>query len=295
VSRKFDRSAAAAALLLFAYASPALAQGHRGLGKTKGHALPDPAIPGTGVRQFGVWLEDATVSPAGRGWASFGLGYTSAPFGHEWDAPSVDAGLGLLPRVQFAVTAPFTKVSYTDGTTTRGLGDVYLAAKVGILDPAAAGRSFGIAVAPVVEFLSSGSVPEGGARTHWAIPVALEKRFEKCRVYGTVGYFSRGAIYGSAAVEVPLTTRITATGVLSHSRSLEDDPLSDAQDLSRTRWDLSGGAAYFFTPTATLYASVGRTVSRVDANASSFTAAAGVSLGFQHRLSGRGQPGTPSK
>ena len=283
----FDRGAAAAALLFFFGASPLLAQGHRGLGTTRGHGAPDPVIPGTGVRQFGIWLEDATVSPTGQGWASFGIGFTDAPFGHQWDAPSVDAGLGLLPRVQVAVTAPFTKLSYTDGTTTRGLGDVYLATKVGILDPAAQGRSFGIAVAPVVEFLSSGSVPEGGSRVHWAIPVALEKRFEKCRVYGTFGYFSRGVLYGSAAVEVPVTGRITATGVLSHSRSLEDDPLSDSQGLSRTRWDLSGGAAYFFSPRATFYASMGRTVSQMDANASSFSAAAGVSFGFQHRLSGR--------
>ena len=128
----------------------------------------------------------------------------------------MDAGLGVLPRVQFAITAPVTKVSYTDGTTTRGLGDVYLAVKLGLLDPAAEGRSFGIAVAPVVEFLSSGSVPEGGARVHWALPLALEKRFERWRAYGTVGYFSRGAIYGSAAGEVPLTEKLTATGVLSH-------------------------------------------------------------------------------
>jgi len=294
VRRTLDRGAAAAALLFFIFASPLLAQGHRGLGTTVGHGAPDPAIPGTGVRQFGIWLEDATVSPTGQGWASFGIGYTDAPFGHQWDAPSVDAGLGLLPRVQFAVTAPFTKVSYTDGTTNRGLGDVYLAAKVGILDPTAEGRSFGIAVAPVVEFLSSGSVPEGDGRVHWALPLALEKRFEKCRTYGTIGYFSRGAIYGSAAVEVPVTGRLTLTGVLSHSRSLEDDPLSDAQGLSRTRSDLSGGAAYFFTPRATLYASMGRTVSRVDANASSFTAAAGVSFGFQHRLSRR-WPGGSTK
>ena len=229
--RTLDRSAASAALLFFISASPLLAQGHRGLGTTRGHGAPDPVIGGTGIRQFGIWLEDATVSPTGQGWASFGIGYTDAPFGHQWDAPSVDAGLGLLPRVQFAITAPFTKVSYADGTTTRGLGDVYLAMKLGLLDPAAEGRSFGIAVAPVVEFLSSGSVPEGGARVHWALPLALEKRFERWRAYGTVGYFSRGAIYGSAAGEVPLTEKLTATGVLSLSRSLEDDPLSDAQGL----------------------------------------------------------------
>jgi hypothetical protein len=296
VSRTFGRSAAAVALLLVVSAAPVAAQGHRGLGKTKRHGAPDPVIPGTGVRQFGIWLEDASLSPVGQGWASFGIGYTSAPFGHQWDAPSMDAGVGLLPRVQVGVTAPFTKISYTDGTTDRGLGDVYLAVKVGILDPAAEGRTFGLAVTPIVEFLSAGSVPQASSRTHWAIPLALEKRFEKFRTYGTVGYFSRGAVFASAAFEMPLNEKLTATATLSHARSIEDDPLSEARDLSPTRWDVSGGAAYFFTPRVTLNGSIGRTISSIDANASSLSVAAGMSFGFQHRLSGRRQqPGAPSK
>jgi hypothetical protein len=288
VRRTLDRSAAAAALLFFISASPLAAQGHgRGLGKTKGHAAPDPTIAGTGIRQFGVWLDDATISPAGQGWATFGIGYTRALFGNQWDAPSTDAGLGLSRRAQLAVSAPLTKVRYTDGTTQRGLGDAYVAMKVGLVDPTATGRSFGVAVAPVVEFLSSGSVPDGGSRVHWALPLAVEKRFEKFRAYGTVGYFSRGSVFASGALEVPVNEKVTATATLSHSRSLKDDPLSDAQELASSRWDVSGGAVYFFSPKATLYGSVGRTISRLDANGSSLSVGAGVSFGFQHRLSGR--------
>ena len=290
------RGAAAAALLaVFFSASPAAAQGKgRGLGKGK-HAAPpapeasapgDPSV-GTGIRQFGVWLEDATISPGGRGWVTFGVGYAKAPFGHQWDVPSIDAGIGVSRRTQVAITAPFTRLRYTDGTSSRGLGDVYLATKVGLLDPSASGRSFGLAVAPVLELLSSGSVPDGQGRVNWALPLALEKRFTRFRTYGTVGYFSRGAAFASAAVEVPLSQKVTATAVLSHARSLESDPLSDALALSPTRWDLGGSAVYFLNPSATLYASLGRTVSRQDANASSISVSAGVSLGFQHRLSGR--------
>src|SRR6185503_14671290 len=131
------------------------------------------------------------------------------------------------------------------------------------------------------------SVPEGGSRLHWALPLALEKRFEKLRAYGAVGYFSRGSVFASGALEVPLTSRVTATATLSHSRSLGDDPVSDELDLGSTRWDLSGGAVFFFSPKATFYGSVGRTVSRQDANASSLAVSAGVSLGFQHRMGGR--------
>jgi hypothetical protein len=196
-------------------------------------------------------------------------------------------GVGVAPRLQVAVTAPFSKITYTDGTKDRGLGDVYVAAKLGLLDPTAEGRTFGIAVAPVFEFLSAGSVPDGGARVHWALPIAIEKRFTNFRAYGTAGYFSRGSVFASGALEVPLNEKVTATAALSHSRSLKDDPLSDALQLARSRWDLSGGAVYFFSPRATFYGSVGRTVSRLDANGSSLSVAAGVSFGFQHRISGR--------
>jgi hypothetical protein len=292
VHRVSGRGAALAALLLFISAGPAAAQGHgRGLGKTKGHRSTPGGLPtgvaGTGIRQFGVWLDDATISPTGKGWATFGIGYSRAPFGNQWDAPSVDAGLGISPRVQFAVTAPFSKVSYTDGTVDRGLGDVYLAVKLGVIDPTATGRSFGVAVAPVVEVLSAGSVPDGGSRVHWALPVAVEKRFAKCRAYGTAGYFSRGSVFASGALEVPLNAKVTATATVSHTRSLHQDPLSDELQLARRRWDMSGGAVYFFSPSATLYGSVGRTVSRLDANGSSLTVGAGVSFGFQHRIEGR--------
>jgi len=276
-----------AALLLVSLATPAAAQGKgRGLGKGKNPPADVPAIPGAGVRQFGVWLDDATVSPKGRGWATFGVGYWRAPFGHQWDVPSLDAGIGVSRRVQVAVTVPLSHVTYTEGSSARGLGDAYLAVKVGLLDPEAKGRSFGVAVAPVVELLGSGSVQEGATRVFWALPVIVERRFQGFRAYGTLGYFSRGAVFLSGAVEVPINAKVTATGTLSHSRSLENDPLSDAELLARSRWDVSGGAVYFFTPKLTLYGSLGRTISRLDANASSLAVSAGVSLGFQHRIGG---------
>jgi len=288
-------SAAVAALLLLVLASPAAAQG-RGRGVGRGRNAPAPTIPGTGIRQFGVWLDDATLSPAGQGWATFSVGYTRAPFGRQWDAPSVDTGIGLRQRIQIALSAPLSRVDYTDGTTTRSVGDAYGAVKVALFDPTEEGRSFGLAIVPVVELLSKDSVQEGAGRVFWAIPVAVEKRFEKLRTYGTVGYFSRGSAFAAGAVEVPLNEKFTGTATLSLARSVKDDPLSDAQDLARTRSDLSAGAVYFFSPKATFFASVGRTLSRIDANASSLSVSAGVSFGFQHRIGGTEQPGkTPHR
>lgn len=282
------RSAAAAALLLLTLSSSAAAQGRgRGLGRghqASGAADPSPgapAIAGTGARQFGVWLDDATLPPQGKGWMTFGVGYWRSTFGHQWDAPSFDAGLGLSRRVQIGVTAPVSRASYADGSSVSGLGDTYVAVKIGLIDPSASGRSYGLAVAPVIEVLGSGSVQEGDKRVHWALPVAFERRFQGFRAYGAAGYFSRGAVFGSAAVEVPASAKVTLTGALSYARSLETDALSDARQLARDRWDVTASGTYALTPTATLFGSVGRTISRLDENASSLALGAGVSLGFQ--------------
>jgi hypothetical protein len=136
----------------------------------------------------------------------------------------------MPPRIQIALSAPFTRVDYVDGTTTRGMGDAYGAVKMTLLDPAEEGRPFGLAIIPVVEFLSTSSVEEGAGRTFWALPVAIEKRFESFRTYGTVGYFSRGSAFAAGAAEVPVSSKVTVTGTLSYARSLEDDPLAEELD-----------------------------------------------------------------
>jgi hypothetical protein len=277
-------------LLMVLIASPAFAQG-KSLGKGRGAKPPAPAapspdaqqqqtIPGTGVRHFGVWLDDASFLPKGKGWATFGIGYWRSMFGHQWDLPSMDAGWTVDRRFQVGMSTPISRASYDDGTTTRGIGDTYLSAKVGLIDPDTSGRNWGLAVVPVVEILSSGSIMEGDSRYHWAIPVTAERRFERFRVYGAGGYFSRGSVFGAGAVEVPVSSRVVVTGTLSHARSLKDDQLSDALELSKSRYDLAGGAMYVLTPTTTLFGSIGRTISRADANASSIALSGGVSFGF---------------
>jgi hypothetical protein len=280
------RSAALAALLLLAATCPATAQSlGRGLGRPRSTAPArrpgETLIPGRGVRQFGTWLDDATVLGEGKGWTTIGAGYSRALFGHQWDAPSVDAGIGLGKHLQIAVNAPFSRVAYTDGSSLRGLGDAYVVAKIGLVDPEASGRTFGIALAPMLEVLSSGSVRVGEKRAYWALPVMFERRFSTLRVYGTAGYFSRGAAFGSGALELPLSSKVAVTGAVSHTRSVHSDPLSDARRLSPRRWDITGSATCALTSKATLFGSVGRTVSPLDENGSSLTLGAGLSLGFE--------------
>src|SRR6185436_7805322 len=92
-----------AACGLLAASAPSAAQGN-GHGNAYGHfkstvsapAAAAPAgsaqIPGTGVRNFGSWLDDASVMDPGTGYVSFGLGIWKTPVYREIDLPTVDSG-----------------------------------------------------------------------------------------------------------------------------------------------------------------------------------------------------------
>jgi hypothetical protein len=276
-------------------ASPAAAQG-KGKGLSKGRG-PTPAVapvsssasvavPGAGIRQFGAWLDDASLLEPGSALTAISLGVVRSAGGRQTDFPIVDASIGLTPRVQIGLTLPYYRLTFTDGSRAAGLGDVYLASKIGVVDPAKTSSGFGLAVSPLLEVLADAD-PLAGRRFHVGLPVSVEWRQPKYRLYGSSGWFSRGAFFTSGAVEIPLTERVVATGVLSHTRSLKDDPDADAIGMSKARTDLMGGAAFFATPSVAIYGSLGRTISAQDANAASFMLGAGVSMTFAGPTPGR--------
>jgi hypothetical protein len=283
------------------WASSASAQGNgnglaKGLSKGRGPApvttsapAPDPATAGAplyGIRQFGSWLDDATLTEPGGGWAAISFGFVRSAGGHQTDFPVGDVGLGLAPRVQVGVTLPYYRLTLTDGSQAAGLGDVYLNAKIGLVDPAKTTSGVGLAVIPMVEVLNTPDPVDGG-RFHLALPVAVEWRRSRYRVYGSTGLFSRGSIFGSGAVEVPLTERVIVTGILSHTRALNEDPTADALGLSKARTDLTGAAAFIATSSIAFYGSIGRTISAQDANAASIMLSGGLSISFARAPTGR--------
>jgi hypothetical protein len=280
-------------------ASSALAQGNgngqaKGLSKGRGPAVstaaPAPdATAGTslyGIRQFGSWLDDASLAEPGGGWVAVSLGFVRSAGGHQTDFPVGDVGLGLAPRVQIGLTLPYYRLTLTDGSQAAGLGDVYLNAKIGLIDPAQTTSGFGVAVIPMVEVLNNAD-PISGGRFHLALPVSVEWRQSRYRIYGSSGWFSRGSFFGSGAVEVPLNDRFIVTGVLSHTRALNEDSTADALGLSKARTDLTGGAAFIATSSIALYGSVGRTISTQDANAASIMLSGGLSVSFARTPTGR--------
>ena len=306
------RSAAAAIAImsLAVAATPAAAQGNGNglaLGRYKNKSKPPsstttstptssgpsaPAVeiatPIAGVRQFGSWLDDASLVEPSHGYASISIGHYRSVVGRQTDFPVVDGALGITPRLQLGVSVPYHRLSFDDGSRIAGLGDVYLSTKVSLIAPENTTNHFGLALSPVLEVLGDPD-PIKNTRMFWGLPVNVELRRDGYRVYGSGGYFSRGALFGSGALEVPLHERFIATGVLVYTRALNNDLNADMLGLSKIRMDLSGAAAYVLTPSFVVFGSLGRTISSNDVNASSLMVSGGISISFVGRSSVRGR------
>ena len=287
--RRFAVSLAAAAALVLC-ARAAAAQGN-GRGNAFGHykstvsaasnpssAIAESSIAGTGVRNFGSWLDDASVMETGTGFVSFGAGLFRTPVYREVDLPTIDSGVAIHRRVQIGMSVPYYRASVAGAPVARGFGDTYLSAKIQLREPGAARA--GLSVTPMVEVLSV-APPDGGSRVTWALPASIELQRQGWRVYGSGGYFSRGAMFGSGALEVELTDRTSVSAAISQSYSLRHDDLSAALGLHKSRTDVNGGVAFALRPDIAFYTSVGRTISARDDNSATMMFNAGVTLGFK--------------
>jgi hypothetical protein len=245
-------------------------------------AIARPAIAqslpasGDGIRNFGVWLDDASVAAPGGGWVSTSLGFYSSDLLREVDLPVADAGVALSRRMQFGFTVPLYNVTTPDGQTAHGIGDLYLYSKVQLRDPAAAKNHVGYALSPLVEVMNGGA-PDASRSVHWALPASVEVQRNGWRAYGSGGYFSRGSLFASGAIERSLSARLWVTGTISESYSTRGDS-TPIPGLARSRADISGGAGYSLRPTFALFGSVGRTISMHDGNSANLALSVGCSV-----------------
>jgi hypothetical protein len=276
-------------LLCSLVAAPAFAQGKgNGKGKSKpgggpvtsGSAASSAAndaasAGGLAIRQFGAWLDDASLLARGSGSTSISFGHYGSLAGTQTDFPVVDAGFGLSKRVQIGVTVPYYHARFLDGTTIGGLGDVFLSSKV-LLREATGKRPLGLALSPVVE-ISDNPLP-GYDSFAWGLPVSIETQLAGYRVFGSTGYFSRGAIFAAAAVEVPVGERVVTIGGLTLMRSVNESLAADALGLSKARADVTASAAYFVSPSIALFGGTGRTLGNRDGTGTTFMLTAGISV-----------------
>src|SRR4051812_8761541 len=275
-------------LLMCALASPsaALAQG-RGRPKQP-HSTPtatpspttaassvtgsQPVAPVASFRQFGTWLEDATVAPRGDAFTSISAGRWQMAGTAQTDLPMISGGVGLSDRMQVSATVPFYQSTY-QGASARGVDDIYVTAKYNILDPTLTVSEIGFAVSPVVEILS-GALAD---RLHLALPVSIEVRRLPFRVYGAAGYFTRGSMFSGAAVEWTSSRGMSLTGSVTQSYSVKADPALDAQSVSRQRADVSGALAVPVASNVSVSISGGRSLTSIEQGGTTLALSGGVS------------------
>jgi len=213
----------------------------------------------TTFRQFGSWLDDASPAIKGQGQMSIGMGHWRMSGGSQTNFPMLGAGVAVSDRVQMSASVPFYHTSY-GGTVARGMDDVYLSAKVNLIDPTLTLSEFGLSVSPVVEVLSAGAAD---GRVHFALPVNMEIRRAPFRVYGSAGYFTRGSVFSGAALEWSSARGLMVTGVVTQSYSIKDDATLDGLGVSPRRADVALSVAYPVR-TAAVYGSVGRSLNSLD-------------------------------
>lgn len=228
----------------------------------------------TQFRQFGVWLDDATTRAEGGGSAGIGLGYWRGAGASLVDVPILDASYAVHDRLTIGASVPFYRSDYA-GATSRGIDDVYLSGKIVLIDPALKDARFGIAVIPVLEILSPGFYED---RVHWALPVSAEFRAAPMRVYGSTGYFSRGAVFGAGAVEWTSPAGTSLTVSLTHAVPTAEDTTGLT---GGGRSDMSVAVGHAVTEAASVYVGAGRTIaSPDDNNKTSLALSGGISFSF---------------
>lgn len=286
------RIAASVLVAVLAIAGTAAAQGRgRGLGRQ-----PQAGVPGSPARtggqpaaapvalqpspsfpQFGTWLDDATTAVRGAGYASVGASYWRGSGASQIDAPILGVTYGIASRAQLSATVPFYRARY-EGFSGRGLDNVYVSGKIAVVNPDAGAGRFGLALGAVAEILSAGFADI--SRAHWAVPLSAEIRGTSVRLYGSTGYFSRGAFFAGGALEWTAPTGTSLTAALTHSASVHGVTMATTAYVPRASLrEASVFVSHPVSAVASVYAAGGRTFSRTWIGGAS-SVSAGLSFRF---------------
>ena len=227
---------------------------------------------GSRLQTFGSWLDTAGVSAPGEAWVSVSSAYWRSPSLREVDAPAIGVTAGIARRTQIGVSLPYYHVTDQSGFTSRGFGASYVTTKLALSE----NPRLGVSTSPTLEILNWSS-PEIG-RVNFVLPISLQTSAGATQMYGSTGYFTRGSVFASGAVEWPVTSKMTLMATMAHSYSVVSDPVSDALGIARHRTDGSGGAYYAASPSVVFFTSIGRTFAPVDQTSGRLAVSAGMTM-----------------
>lgn len=222
-----------------------------------------PSSSASTVIYYGSWLDDASIVPPGGAWIGLSTGYWKAAALRQIDAPVMSAVVGLNRRLQIGGSLPIYHFRDATGLSESGIGNIAIYGKAMIIDPATHPNGIGVAVAPLVEISSSS--PD---RLGWALPLNVELRHERVRMYGSGGYFSRGSVFGSFAAEVPAGKRVAITGTFGQSFA----------NAGSHQTSLGVSAGLSVTSTASFYVGLGKSFQPAAAGPGGTSLAGGASF-----------------
>ena len=280
------RVAVAVFVSVLAMVGTATAQGRgKGPGRTSGapaqngsaSAVPVALQPFSSFLQFGTWLDDATTAAVGAGYISMGASYWRGANADQVDAPILGVTYGITNRAQLSATVPFYRATY-EGFSGGGLDTIHISGKIAVVDPDAGDGRFGLAIGAGAEILSAGSAD--ASRAHWVVPLSLELRSAAFRVYGSTGYFSRGAFFAAGAFEWTVPTGTSVTASLAHSASVHGVTAATIASVPRSSLrDASVVLSHPVSSTASVFVGGSRTFS-----GTGIDGASSVSGGFSLRF-----------
>jgi hypothetical protein len=274
----------ASAVMALAIAVPVRAQGKS---TGKGHKssppsstpLPNPATgPATGASPL-AWLDDASLLAPGSMTMSLSAMRWSGADLSEMNAPIVDVSVGLAPRFQIGANVPHVVGSSDGSGVVGGIGTSYISSKIALLT---GGSGVKVAVSPMVEILGEGAV-QGLASDHgraqFGLPLSMEIARGPARVFGSAGFFTRGARFAGGGAGLQATPKVGVS--LSFTRSWVDGSGTEAP---RDRRELGGGVSYFVRPQIGVYGALGQTIATTDDNGAGTTVSGGVTFFLNARV-----------
>jgi hypothetical protein len=269
---------------------PALAQGKSaGKGNGNGHASKPPsrnvlaappidiASSGAGAAPF-AWIDDATVLEPGAGTVGLAFAHFAGADLSEDDVPIVEAALGVVSRVQLAVTTPHVVAGADASAAAGGIGTTFIAAKIGVLEDST--RHVKIAAAPTLEILGAGaaaSLGSGERRTQFGLPISAEVDLGAVRTYASAGFFTAGVRFAGGGAAVQVAPRAVVSLGFSHAWRPD---IADPSSTGTVRSEVSGGLGYGLLPRIALFATVARTVGTLDENGAGTTVSGGIAFSF---------------
>jgi hypothetical protein len=284
-SHRWTRWTASSALVVLATAVPALAAGPtspttntsgQSAGTTTHQSSPPSAtrLPHDGFGTSGAspfaWVDDATILGPGAADVTVSVANWQGMDASEWEAPIVGAAVGVVPRLQLSVRAPYVMSDATAGVT-GGWGTTYVSGKLGLVQ----GETLKFSVAPTLQVVSPEALTllTGAKRAQFGLPISAEVDQGSAHLFASGGYFTGGIGFVGAGVGVSVSSRVGVSASLSHAWSN-----TAVNGVLPSRTDVSGGASMTLLSHVGVFASVSHTVATSDANSAGTTVVAGVSI-----------------